>query len=113
MGVRYQFDIHSGIRYVHARPAGAALEVEPRETLYGRAWLTAEATVNPPEVGRFRQSYTFEALIPTTEKVLIFYALWTELDSDSLLTESAPFLNGYIEGTEDYLTQLEVECGSD
>ena len=110
LSVHYTFDVHSGVRYVNALPAGAALTAATKEALYSRAWLVDEAVVDPPELGRFRQSYTFEALIPQASSVLVFYALWTGLESDTLITDSAPFLAGYIDGTKAYLSQLESHC---
>ena len=72
--------------------------------------MNDEAVVEPESIGRFRQSYQFEFLVPRGEGLLHFYAMWTHLQSESLNTESSIFLNSYIDGIADYLLLLEGHC---
>ena len=68
--------------------------------------------VDPESIGRFRQSYQFEFLVPRDGGQLHFYAMWTHLESESLNTEASIFLNSYIEGIADYMLALEGHCES-
>jgi len=108
--VTYTFSMTSGMRSFSALPPGAAPGDTPIEGRVVRVWMNEEAIVEPASIGRFRQSYQFEFLVPRETGQLHFYAMWTDLQSDSLNTEAAVFLNSYIDGIADYMEELEVHC---
>jgi hypothetical protein len=110
--VTYTFSMTSGMRSFDAVPAGAALGDASVEGRVVRVWMNEEALVDPEWIGRFRQSYQFEFLVPRDGGQLHFYAMWTHLESDSLNTEASVFLNSYIDGIADYMLALEVHCES-
>ena len=108
--VTYTFSMTSGMRSFNALPPGAAPGDTPIEGRVVRVWMNDEAVVDPASIGRFRQSYQFEFLVPRGTGELHFYAMWTDLQSDSLNTEASIFLNSYIDGIADYLMDLETHC---
>ena len=110
--VTYTFTMTSGMRSFDAQPPNA----QPGDpTVRGRVvrvWMNDEAVVDPDTIGRFRQSYQFEFLVPRNGGTLHFYSMWTHLESNSLNTEASIFLNSYIDGISDYMTELEEHCAT-
>ena len=110
--VTYTFTMTSGMRSFDAQPPDA----QPGDpTIKGRVvrvWMNDEAVVAPDTIGRFRQSYQFEFLVPRNGGTLHFYSMWTHLESNSLNTEASVFLNSYIDGIADYMTELEAHCAT-
>ena len=110
--VTYTFTMTSGMRSFDAQPPDA----QPGDpTVRGRVvrvWMNDEAIVDPDTIGRFRQSYQFEFLVPRNGGTLHFYSMWTHLESSSLNTEASIFLNSYIDGISDYMTELEAHCAT-
>jgi len=110
--VSYTFTMTSGMRSFNAQPPDAAPGDSSVQGRVVRVWMNEEAVVDPDTLGRFRQSYQFEFLVPRNGGTLHFYAMWTHLDSDSLNTESSVFLNSYIDGIADYMVELEAHCAT-
>jgi hypothetical protein len=98
LGVEYSFDIASGIRRTEAAPVDAD---EPFPARFSRTWMLAPAEISNPDLGDFRQNYQLESVWPSGDGIVSAYAFWTELASDTLLTESNPFVQGYIDGLEE------------
>ena len=110
--VTYTFAMTSGIRSFDARPPDAAPGDPTVQGQVVRVWMNDEATVDPDTIGHFKQSYQFEFLLPRDGGTLHFYAMWTDLESESLNTESSIFLNSYIDGISDYMIELEAHCAT-
>jgi len=108
--VSYTFSMTSGMRSFSAQPPDAGPADPLVEGRLVRVWMNEEALVEPDSIGRFRQSYQFEFLIPRAGRLLHFYAMWTHLESETLNTESSIFLNSYLSGIDDYLGLLEEHC---
>tara|TARA_Y100001968_G_C19413552_1_gene747687 strand:+ start:634 stop:1503 length:870 start_codon:yes stop_codon:yes gene_type:complete len=110
--VTYTFSMTSGMRSFSALPPAASPDDPPVSGRLSRVWMNDEAIVEPASIGRFRQSYQFEFLLPRNGGTLQFYAMWTDLNSETLNTEASIFLNSYIDGIADYLVELEAHCAT-
>lgn len=107
--VTYEFTLASGLRQVDAIPADGTLGDPTVRARLSRTWMLAPAVLTPAIVD-FRQSYQLEIITPYEGGLIHMYGMWTELQSDTLNTESAVFINNYIDGLRDTLDALEEHC---
>lgn len=107
--ITYEFTLASGIRQVDAVPADGSLGDPTVQARLSRTWML-EPAVLTPSIADFRQSYQLEIMTPWNGGIIHMYGMWTELQSDALNTESAIFINSYIDGLRDTLDELEVHC---
>lgn len=105
--ITYEFEVRSGIRRVEAVPPGGE---DPVEARLSRTWMLRPATLSTPDLGDFRQNYQLEILLPEGDGGLHFFALWTDLQSETLNTESSVFVDGYVDGLHDTFADLDVLC---
>ena len=107
--VTYEFTLGSGLRQVDAVPADGSLGDPTVSARLSRTWMLAPAVLTP-SLADFRQSYQLEIITPWNGGVIHMYGMWNELASNTLNTESGPFINGYISGLRDTLDALEEHC---
>lgn len=107
--ITYEFTLASGLRQVDAIPADGAIGDPTVPARLSRTWML-EPAVLTPNLADFRQSYQLEIVTPYADGVIHMYGMWTELASDTLATESAIFINSYIDGLQDTLDALEEHC---
>lgn len=107
LGVHYDFEVRSGIRRIDALPPVGEERVE---AMFSRTWMLRPATLSNDDLGDFRQNYQLEILLPDGDGGLHLFALWTDLHSETLNTESSLFVDGYIDGLHDTFEDLTVLC---
>ncbi len=107
--ITYEFTLASGIRQVDAIPADGAPGDPTVPARLSRTWMLAPATLTP-SIADFRQSLQLEIITPYEGGLIHMYGMWTDLQSDTLNTESAIFINSYIDGLRDTLDALEAHC---
>jgi hypothetical protein len=107
--VTYAFPIASGLLGIDAVPAEADDDVA-LEARLSRTHMVEPAEITGMPTASFDQNYQFEVVAPHGDGVLHVYAMWTDVKADGLDTTASIFVNSYIDGLWDTLTELEAHC---
>jgi len=80
--------------------------------LMSQGWMSHPAAIEPAGLGDLFQNYQLEFILERPGGGLLHvYPQWVDFSLGSLDTETAVFLNAYINGLRDYLRTLESHCG--